>query len=224
MQSPGLSENQAVPQTNCDLPFVDARSCQPVAGAVLLLLLAGGAVATTHAQVSDPVAQSVTAFEEATIDYTQMHRRLEQAIGPITLNITVAEVNRIIQELAVAIRAERHAAKQGDLFTPILAAELRARIDRALLTHGFTADDVREAEYRDRWQGFSVTLKVNDTFPWALGVAMFPCILEVLPPLPPELQYRIVGDDLILVDVHASLIVDVLPHALPDRTTTRLRQ
>jgi hypothetical protein len=43
---------------------------------------------------------------------------------------------------------------------------------------------------------------------------MFPCVLEALPTLPPELQYRIVGDTLVLIDVHAGLIVDLLPHAL----------
>jgi hypothetical protein len=47
---------------------------------------------------------------------------------------------------------------------------------------------------------------------------MFPCVIQALPPLPPELQYRIVGDDLFLVDVHASLIVDILPGALTDLT------
>jgi hypothetical protein len=43
---------------------------------------------------------------------------------------------------------------------------------------------------------------------------MFPCVLQALPPLPPELHYRIVGSTLVLIDVHADLIVDVLPYAL----------
>jgi len=210
-----------VPPTNCDLHEHRHEPAPPrypkVAGALIALLLVSGPA--LQAQVSDPVAQSVQAFDQATIDYTQMHRRLERQIGSITLNVSVAEINRIIQELATAIRAERPAAKQGDLFTPVLAAELRARIDRALLSYGFTGADVREAEERDRLWSATIALKVNDTFPWALGVAMFPCILEVLPPLPPELQYRIVRNDLILVDVHASLIVDILPRALPAGTT-----
>lgn len=47
---------------------------------------------------------------------------------------------------------------------------------------------------------------------------MFACVIEALPPLPAELQYRIVGDDLVLIDVHASLVVDILPRALLDLT------
>ena len=64
----------------------------------------------------------------------------------------------------------------------------------------------------------TVVLRVNGTFPWVLATAMFPCVIAALPPLPPELQYRIVGDTLVLIDVHASLIVDLLPHALVETT------
>jgi hypothetical protein len=39
-------------------------------------------------------------------------------------------------------------------------------------------------------------------------------MIEALPPLPDELQYRIVGRDLVLVDVHANLVVDILREAL----------
>jgi hypothetical protein len=170
--------------------------------------------ATASAQSNEPAIQAVTAFENATHDYALMHRRLERQIGSIQFGTPVAEINRIIGELAVAIRAERAGARQGEFFAPAVTHVLRARINDALLEHQYTADDVRAAgvDY-DR-----VRLRVNDTFPWLLAAAMFPCVIEALPPLPPELQYRIVGDDLLLVDVHASLVVDILPHALVDFT------
>jgi hypothetical protein len=38
-------------------------------------------------------------------------------------------------------------------------------------------------------------------------------MLAVLPPLPAELQYRIVGRSLVLWDFHADLIVDIMPGA-----------
>ena len=43
---------------------------------------------------------------------------------------------------------------------------------------------------------------------------MFPCVVDVLPALPSELQYRIVGRDLVLTDVHASVVVDILANVL----------
>lgn len=52
---------------------------------------------------------------------------------------------------------------------------------------------------------------------------MIPCILQALPPLPPELEYRMVGTDLILIDVHAGLIVDILPYALAGSEAIRVK-
>ena len=40
-----------------------------------------------------------------------------------------------------------------------------------------------------------------------------PQLLATLPLLPPELQYRIIGNTLVLWDHHANLIVDFLPGA-----------
>ena len=41
------------------------------------------------------------------------------------------------------------------------------------------------------------------------------CLAAVLPRLPEELEYRVVGVTLVLVDVHANLVVDVLHGAFP---------
>jgi hypothetical protein len=175
-------------------------------------------IAAAHAQSPEPALQATTTFENTVQDYVRMHRLLERQIGSIDFGTPVAEINRIIQELAAAIRAERHDATQGDFFTPRLAGVLRARINDALLEHGYTAGDVRAAARINGVDYDRVTLHVNGTFPWVLASGMFACVIEVLPPLPPELQYRIVGDDLVLIDVHASLIVDILPHVLVDMT------
>lgn len=157
-------------------------------------------------------------FIAATREYAQMHRGLEQAIGSIDINTPIESINRMIQELAAAIRAARPDARQGDLFTQAFAREARVRISDALREHDFTPADVIAAGRVDGIDYGRVSLRVNGTFPWILGVAMFPCLIEALPPLPPELQYRMVGYDLVLIDVHASLIVDILPSALADLT------
>ena len=48
---------------------------------------------------------------------------------------------------------------------------------------------------------------------------MPPDVLKALPPLPESLEYRFVGDSLILLDPHAHIIVDFLPNALPRLTS-----
>ena len=55
-------------------------------------------------------------------------------------------------------------------------------------------------------------------FPAASQMAtMPPSLLDVLPELPEELEYRIIGDYLILRDVNAAIILDYLPRAVPRR-------
>lgn len=176
------------------------------------------------AQSVPPYSEPVTAFIAATDDYVKMHRRLEQHVGTFDISTPIDSINRLIEQLAAAIRAERPHAAQGDLFAPAVAVELRARIASALRDHGFTADDVRVAGAVDRIDYSRVHLRINDSFPWVLGVAMFPCVINALPPLPPELQYRIVGEDLVLIDLHASVIVDILPSALPSETALDIRR
>ena len=175
-------------------------------------------IAPAQTQAPQPANQALTEFEHATRDYALMHRRLERLIGPLEIGTPVAEINRIIQELAAAIRVERADAKQGDFFTPALARLLRTRINDTLIEHRYSVDDARTSSRIDGVDYARVKLQVNGTFPWVLGATMMPCLIDALPPLPPELQYRMVDDLLVLVDVHASLIVDILPYALADLT------
>ena len=192
--------------------------------AAIAMLLIVGVVRPALAQSSDAARGEFAAFEEATRNYALMHRRLEGVIGPLTFGMSVDAINRNIQELAAAIRAERTDARAGDLLTPVLAKVLRVRVNTALIDNGHTAagvladGQVAGIDYR------RVDLRVNDTFPWILGVQMFPCVIEALPPLPPELQYRVVAGDLVLIDVHASLIVDVLRNLFDEGSTNSSKE
>ena len=57
---------------------------------------------------------------------------------------------------------------------------------------------------------------INTIYPTTLPLATFPpALLRKLPDLPPELEYRIVGRSLILRDVKANLIVDILRDVVP---------
>ena len=187
---------------------------------VIVLLVAG--TMTVQAQPTAPVSGPEQAFITATREYAALHRRIEQELGPIEINADPATIRRAVEAMANAMRAERWDAKQGDFFTPALASELRQRVNSALIEHGFTSDDIRFAEWLDGIDPSTAALAVNGAFAWKFGSAMFPCVIAALPPLPPELQYRVVGNTLVLIDIHASLIVDLLPNALIETTVTDL--
>ena len=61
-----------------------------------------------------------------------------------------------------------------------------------------------------------IPLRVNDTYPEKLPLQTTPpTLLLNLPKLPEELDYRVVGNNLVLRDVEANLIVDFIPQAIP---------
>ena len=56
---------------------------------------------------------------------------------------------------------------------------------------------------------------LRSLFSWNAGSWMCPAMLRRLPELPPELEYRFVGRDLVLIDIPGSVVVDVLRDAVP---------
>jgi hypothetical protein len=127
---------------------------------------------------------------------------------------------RAIDARADGIRRLRPHAALGDLFTPPVARILRMRIADALRAHGLTAADLLD-EYSEEDAAGHQPLRVNGPFPWGDGSGMLMCLEAVLPALPRELEYWLLGRDLVLLDISASLVVDVLANALADPNQPR---
>jgi hypothetical protein len=122
-----------------------------------------------------------------------------------------ARIKAAQDALAARIRAARPNAAQGDLFTPEAAAEIRRLISPEV--HGARAAETRKAIQED--QPKTAALKVNARYPDGQPLPTVPPnVLVNLPRLPEQLEYRVVGTSLILLDVPASLIVDFIPGAM----------
>ena len=64
----------------------------------------------------------------------------------------------------------------------------------------------------------TVKLEVNSIYPKGQPLGSMPGnVLTALPPLPEGLEYRFVNRHLLLLDVHANLIVDFMPAAIPGK-------
>lgn len=173
------------------------------ASAVALLLLPSLPSVATAGQ--DPEESLVCMFDAAVEDYVQLHRRMELLVPPqiITPDPSLLFMSR--WALAAQIRRERPLAKQGDVFTPEVAAMYRRMVERSLRD----AHIDMATFLTDDGMTLPLEVRVNGDYPRGGPVAtMPPTLLKVLPPLPPELQYRFVNQTLILWDVHAGLIVD----------------
>jgi hypothetical protein len=87
----------------------------------------------------------------------------------------------------------------------IAIAQTFARGDRAALRESILEDNPGR-----------VRLTVNSRYPEELPLSNMPAdLLMNLPPLPSFLEYRFVGDNLILLDSGANLIADLMNEALP---------
>jgi hypothetical protein len=150
-----------------------------------------------------------TNFDAAVHDYVGLHRRLARSIGALT--VLDDEARLAGDELRVAVLAARPLAAPGDFFTPTVAEVFRARIDAVLLRGAAPPPG-----HLYRPLAGEPAPAVNQEFP-LLGVSVeWPALVVELPALPRELGYAVWGRDLVLVDLPANLVLDVLTGALPE--------
>jgi hypothetical protein len=178
------------------------RTCLAVAAAALAVL------SPTAAQGKD----GLEVFARRVADYADLHRRVAAAYPPPHLTADYEQTRRATEALAAAMTAARPHARCGDIFVAGAADIIRARIAALIAEREYDVALMRRAWRRDH---APQPVVVNQRFPWPGGDPIWPLLLWELPLLPPELEYRIIDRDLVLLDVDADLVVDVLPGALP---------
>jgi hypothetical protein len=109
---------------------------------------------------------------------------------------------------------KRDRTREGDIFDPAVSHFLRIRIQTALRNHEIEVGELL-ADITAEVPPGTERPRVNERFPWEWGAAVPLFVLEVLPELPEDLEYRLAGRELVLVDIHAELVVDIMPGALP---------
>jgi hypothetical protein len=179
-----------------------------VVSAVLVLLLAAGDPIAQ--QSTNPTAAAVAEFNKQITVYMALHQKTEAAAPDVKKGATPAEVLTFEKGLAERIKTARATAKQGDVFAPAVVP-----LFRKIFKDYYARRSGREIRLLfDEVPNFKP--EVNMTYPSNLPKANFPPRLALeLPQLPDELEYRLVGTNLILRDSEANLIVDYIPSVLP---------
>jgi hypothetical protein len=161
----------------------------------------------------DKPTRAARVFAEHVQAYVTLQKEVEAKLSTPKVTADVVQITTNQQALATGIVAARRDARLGDLFTPDVAGELREGIRKA-----FRSVEGRNIR-RTILEGDAAApglLRVNEIYPEEFPVTtMPPTLLRRLPILPAELVYRIVGRSLVILDVKANLIVDVLPNAIP---------
>lgn len=198
-------------------PGPSVRTGMLAASVAIAVTMCAMAVA---AQRQVPVAAkrddpAIAGFLDRVNAYLALHQRLESTTPKLPDGATPKQIDDRQRALAALIQAARaEEAKRGDVFTPRMAA-----FAKDLLNRVFAGPDGQQllSSIMDE-NPVDIQLKINQRYPSDVPFAtMPPDVLRALPELPEELEYRFIGDDLILLDPHAHIIVDFIPDALPGR-------
>ena len=161
---------------------------------------------------NDANAAIIKDFLKRVDGYVAIHKKQEATLPALPKQTNPQQIDTHERALAKLIQAARTGAKQGDLFTPGMQ-----RLVRRLLVPIFAGADgahVRD-EILDKESKASVTLTPNGRYPDDIPVSTVPPqVLQNLPKLPEDMEYRFVRQNLILFDPHAHIIPDWVPQAL----------
>jgi len=175
--------------------------------AVAVILMA----AVLGAQIGHPAVNADSAiiqdFQKRVAAYLQLRRSIESNLPKLKTTPSQEKISHHEHELARAIREARRNAGPGEIFTPEIAAEIR-RLTSMAVKRGdgdHIGQSLRHAE------PVQLHLEINERYPENVPLQSTPpSLLENLPALPPEIEYRITGRDLVLLDAKANLIIDII--------------
>jgi hypothetical protein len=152
--------------------------------------------------------QAVTDFNARVSSYLELRNRLATGLPAPRVTDDPAEIRRAERALARKIRAARNGAKQGAIFTPTISVEFRKALSLEVTSN--TRDSVMDDNPG------SFTHAINGTYPKGRPLSTVPInLLEALPRLPDDIEYRFLGRHLILYDSRANVILDRMPCAIP---------
>lgn len=149
-------------------------------------------------------------------EYVDLHVKIEESLPKLPAEATPQQIDSNQRAFENLMREARKSAKAGDIFTP----EARPVIMRLLETvFGGPEGKQLKASIMDEnpVEPAAMNLTVNSRYPDTVPLTTVPPeVLQTLPKLPEDLEYRFVGDWLILLDSHAHVIADYIEDAMPD--------
>lgn len=185
--------------------------CIPVLLSAVMLVACGPKSPPERASTEHALTQD---FKQRVESYMQLREEAGRELLPLKTEMSPGELIATQKTLAARIRERRANAKHGDILTPDIRVHFRELIAGPLT--GPREEAIRALLKEDAPYPDAVPLEVNAIYPTAQPYTTTPpSVLKLLPVLPQDLEYRIIGRDLVLLDQAANLIVDYMRNALP---------
>jgi hypothetical protein len=162
--------------------------------------------------LSEADARALGTMNDRIRDYIDLHRRIEATLPKLPDDATPQQIDGNQRLFERKLRAARKGARVGDIFT----AEARPVILR-LLAAVFDGPEGKrlKASIMDE-NPKDLPHTVNGRYPDTVPLSTVPPeVLQTMPKLTEDMEYRFIGDDLIALDTHAHVIADYIENALP---------
>lgn len=163
-------------------------------------------------QMSPAEAEALADFKTRVDGYIKLQEGAQERLPPLPKETTPQVIDTHQRALEKLLAAERSQAKPGDILTPAVQ-----KIFRDLLARVFAGREGQElkATILDDNPG-TIPLRVNARYPDEVPLSTVPPqVLSSLPTLPKGLEYRFVGERLVLLDSRAHTIADFMTDAFP---------
>ena len=181
--------------------------------AAALALVPASATATRQGMTPQELREYrvVSRFLRAVDDYVLTHR-IVSPVPPEVMCLPDGAV-AVVNDLAAIPLDARPAPREGDIFALEVADAFRDRIAKAVRQHEINVWDLVADMNEDEMVAPAVG--VNERLPVGVGDRSVQWLVSALPTLPEQLEYKLVGRDLVIFDAHDDIVVDVLRVALP---------
>ena len=159
------------------------------------------------------VAAAWKEFADHIDQYVKLHNGVEASLPALKPTDLPEMITAHQQALARKMREARPRAKSGDIFSAEIREAFRHTIHNAF--QGPQGANIR-ATIQQGAPLKETHVDVNKVYPDTVPYTTVPpTLLQMFPKLPDEVAYRIVRRDLVLVDVKANLVLDVLKEIFP---------
>jgi hypothetical protein len=187
------------------------RARPAVISALLLSLVGLSSASAQQPPRTNPQAKVISEFGNRVKTYLALRDKLEDTLKDMPKQTDPASADRHQRALQKLVQTSRKSAKAGDIFTPDMQQLVRHLL-RPVFS-GASGHQIRNEIHDNEYKG-NAPLAVNARYPDEVPLStMPPQILQALPKLPGELEYRFIETSLILFDPHAHIIVDYMEHA-----------
>ena len=162
--------------------------------------------------LSEADAAALATMNDRLKAYLELHKKVEDELPKVPKEATPQQIDQRQREFEKRLREARRGSKRGELFT----SEAEPVI-RRLLAAVFDGPEGKQllATILDE-NPVGMKLAVNMRYPDEVPISTMPLeVLQTLPALSEDMEYRFIGRHLILLDAHSHIVADFIPDAIP---------